>query len=406
MPLQKQKLWKENMTELHKSMSVNPLVQRLIRVWPQVPLGLFLFFVGAINVLTGIQSHAFSPAFQVLTSVTPLSELSKEISLGLLGSSVQVLLGAGLLLTGMGLLWRLRSAWAFSILLLVIAIILDLFNQRDIYGVLLSGLALTALVIWKRRFNRRSLLGGYLMSFIGLLAVLAYGVLGSLLLGSSFAPAIQDIYTALYFTVVTLSTVGRNIYPSMLEAQLFMVTLILGGISIFTTTIVTTLGPLLTNQIRPILDGKSTKRDSVDRVILLGADPFIESIIHELTELGIDAIQVVASSEVLTDKERPVIYGNPSNEDVLEQAGISLASAVVIVGEYPADKIATVESVKKLNSSARLVVVSNSVQAFTEFSPVPADLVFSPETVAARVLVNLLVNDSVPKGLRNIITVN
>ena len=394
------------MTEILKRISANSLVQRLRRVWPQVPLGLFLFFVGAINVLTGIQSRAFSPAFKILESVTHLSELSKEISLGLLGSSVQVLLGTGLLLTGIGLLWRLRSAWAFSILLLVIAIILDLFNQRDIYGALLSGLALTALVIWERRFNRRSLLGGYLMSFIGLLAVLAYGVLGSLLLGSNFVPAIRDIYTALYFTVVTLSTVGSNIYPSTLEAQLFMVTLILGGISIFTTTIVTTLGPLLTNQVRPILDGKSTKRDSINRVILVGADPFTENIIHELTELGIDAIQVVASGEVPTEKEPPIIYGNPSNEDVLEQAGISLASAVVIVGESTADKIAAAKAVRKLNPSARLVIVSNSTQAFTEFSPVPADLVLSPETVAARALVNLLVNDSVPKELRSVITVN
>lgn len=394
------------MTGLHKRISANFLVHRFKGGWPQVPLGLFLFFVGAINVLTGIQSRAFNPAFQILENATHISELSKEISLGLLGSSIQVLLGMGLLLTGIGLFWRLRSAWAFSILLLVIAIILDLFNQRDLYGALLSGLALTTLVIWERRFNRRSLLGGYLMSLIGLLAVLAYGVLGSLLLGKSFTPAIKDIYTALYFTVVTLSTVGSNIYPSTLEAQLFMTTLILGGISIFTTTIVTTLGPLLKNQIRPILEGKSTKRDSTDRVILVGADPFIESVIHNLTELGVDVIQVVASEDVPTDKGHPVIYGNPSNEDVLEQAGISQASAVVIVGENSVEKIAAAKAVKKLNPDARLVVVPNSTQAHSEFELVPADLVFSPETVVARILVNLLVNDSVPEDLRNIIKVN
>jgi len=393
------------MTDFFKRISANPLVQRLRQVWPQVPLGLFLFFVGAINVLTGIQSRAFNPAFKILESVTHLSELSQEISLGLLGSSVQVLLGTGLLLTGIGLLWRLRSAWAFSILLLVIAIILDLFNQRDIYGALLSGLALVALMIWERRFNHRSLVGGYLMSFIGLLAVLAYGVLGSLLLGSSFTPAIRDIYTALYFTVVTLSTVGSNIYPSTAETQLFMVTLILGGISIFTTTIVTTLGPLLTNQIKPILDGKRTRMDSINQVILVGADPFVESVIHELTQLGINITQVFASDDVPTAEGHSIVHGSPGNEDVLEQAGISLASAVVIVGEGTAENIAAAKAVKKLNPGARLVIVPNSTQAVTEFSQVPADLFLSPGTVAARVLVNLLVNDSVPKELQSIIAV-
>jgi voltage-gated potassium channel len=247
------------MTRLPEYPSTSSWLRLLRRVWPQVPLGLFLFFVGAVNVLAGTQSRAFSPVYQILAQAIHLSELSQEVSLGILGSSVQMLLGTGLILTGIGLLWRLRSAWAFSILLLLIAIILDLFSQRDFFGAILASLALVALLIWQSRFSRRSLIGGYLMSLIGLLAVLAYGVFGSMLLGNSFTPNIHDIFTALYFTVVSLSTVGSNIYPATPEAQIFMVTLILGGISIFTTTIVTTLGPLLSNQIRPILSGKRAR---------------------------------------------------------------------------------------------------------------------------------------------------
>lgn len=394
------------MTKMLKRASTSSLARRLKRLWPQVPLGLFLLFVGAINVLTGIQSRAFSPAFQILARVTPLSELSQEVSLGILGSSVQALLGTGLLLTGIGLLWRLRSAWAFSILLLVIAIVLDLFNQRDLYGALLSGLALAALLIWEKRFSRRSLLGGYLISLISLLAVLAYGVLGSLLLGGSFHPGIQDIYTALYFTVVTLSTVGSNIYPATSEAQFFMVTLILGGISIFTTTIVTTLGPLLSNQIRPILTGKNTKRDTSGQVILLGNDPFAESLAHELTRLGIGFMQVVASGETPPSSEYPIVQGDFGNEDVLKQAGISSATAVVVVGESTTDKVAAAQSVKRLNPRARLVIVVDSAETLAQFSPVHADLIFLPETVAARTLVSLLMRASVPKELRNIIELN
>jgi voltage-gated potassium channel len=394
------------MTKMLKRASTSSLARRLKRLWPQVPLGLFLFFVGTINVLTGIQSQAFSPAFQILTRVTPLSELSQEVSLGILGSGVQALLGTGLLLTGIGLLWRLRSAWAFSLLLLVIAIVLDLFNQRDLYGALLSGTALAALIIWEKRFSRRSLLGGYLISLISLLAVFAYGVLGSLLLGGSFHPAIRDLYTALYFTVVTLSTVGSNIYPGSSEAQFFMVTLILGGISIFTTTIVTTLGPLLSNQIRPILARKNAKKDSGDQVILVGSSPFAESLIHELTRLGIVFTQVVAPSQAPPSSERPLVQGDAGDEDVLKQAGISSATAVVILGGNTADKVAVAQSVKRLNPGARLVVVVDSAEAPAQFGPVHADLIFSPEVVAARTLVNLLTRASVSKELRDIIRPN
>lgn len=391
------------MTEILKRITTSYMVRRWKRLWPQVPLGLFLIFVGAINVLTGVQSRAFRPVFQILASLTPLSQLSKEVSLGILGSGVQVLLGTGLLLTGIALFWRLRSAWAFSILLLVISIILDWFNQRDFQGAFLSGTALVALVIWERRFNRRSLLGGYLMSLIGLLAVLAYGVLGSLLIGDNFRPAIKDIYTALYFTVVTLSTVGSNIYPASSEAQIFMITLILGGISIFTTTIVTTLEPLLSNQIRPILDGKNTNRNSVDRVILLGNDSYAENLFQEFSRLGIKFVQVLAPDERDASDIPSVIRGDIGDEDVLKQAGIALASAVVILGESKADKIAIAQSVKSLNPHARLVIVTDSAETLDQFSAVHADLVFSPESVTARTLINLLTSSSIPKELRDVI---
>jgi voltage-gated potassium channel len=390
-----------------KRVSTSSLTRRLKRLWPQVPLGLFLLSVGAINVLTGIHSQAFSPAFQILARVTPLSELSQEVSLGILGSSVQALLGTGLLLTGIGLLWRIRSAWAFSILLLVIAIVLDLFNQRDVYGALLSGLALTALVIWEKRFSRRSLLGGYLISLVSLLAVLAYGVLGSLLLGGSFHPGIQDLYTALYFTVVTLSTVGSNIYPSTSEAQFFMVTLILGGISIFTTTIVTMLGPLLSNQIRPILAGKNAKRDTRQQVILVGNGPFVESLAYELTRLEIAFTQIVAlGEETPPGSERPIVQGDSGDENMLKQAGISSATTVVVAEKSTGDKVAAAQSVKKLNPRARLVIVADSTEALAQFSLIQADLIFLPEAVAARTLVSLLMGASVPKELRDIVELN
>jgi voltage-gated potassium channel len=235
------------------------LIRFLKRLWPQVPFGLLLLFIGAVNVLNGLQIQGLNTAYQVLAHVVPISGLSQEVSLGILGSGVQVLLGGLMLITGVGLFWRLRFAWAFSILLLSITMAVEFFSHRPIYNVLLPGLALIALIIWRSRFDHLSLVGSYLMSFIGILAVFAYGIFGSFLLGEEFQPAIRDLYTALYFTVVTLSTVGSNIYPATPEAKVFMVSLILGGISIFTTTIVTTVGPLLSKQIKPILSGRKVR---------------------------------------------------------------------------------------------------------------------------------------------------
>ena len=91
---------------------------------------------------------------------------------------------------------------------------------------------------------------------------------------------------------------------------------------------------------------------------------------------------------------------------MLKQAGIFSATTVVIIGESTADKIAAAQSVKRLNPGARLVIVVNSAEAFAQFSPVHADLIFLSEAVAARTLVSLLMGASIPKELRDIIKLN
>jgi voltage-gated potassium channel len=378
------------------------LFRLLKKAWPHVPLGLLLLFTGAANVLTGLQIHGLNIVYQILAHISPLSELSQEVSLGILGSGVQVLLGGGMLATSIGIFWRLRSAWAYSILFLLIALAIDFFRHRPIYNLFPPGLALAALLIWESRFDHRSQIGGYLMSFIGLLAVFAYGVFGSLLLGDMFQPGIHDLYTALYFTVVTLSTVGSKIYPATPEAQIFMVTLILGGISIFTTTIVTTLGPLLSNQVNPILSGRKVKLDPNARVVLTGASSFARSIALELANHKINFVQVVASEGALPMSEQPIVRGDPSDEAVLKQAGILSANLVVVAGKDDSANASVAITAKNLNRDAHVVVVASSLQAISRLKSAQADLIFAPTVVAARLLTNLIRGTSIPRELQDL----
>lgn len=374
----------------------------LTRLWPQVPFGLLLLFTGAANILTGLQIRGFSAAYQILARVVPLSELSQEVSLGILGSGVQLLLGGGMLVTGVGLFWRLRSAWAFSILLLFIAVSVNLFSHRHVYNVLPPGLALAALVIWQSRFDRRSLVGSYLMSFIGILTVFAYGIFGSLLLGNRFQPGIHDLYSALYFTVVTLSTVGSNIYPATPEAKIFMVTLILGGISIFTTTIVTTLGPLLSNHVNPIFSGTKIRLKPSAHVVLIGASSFASDLALELANHKISFIQLAAPENAPPLSAQPIILGDPGGEAVLKQAGILSARTVIVAGEDDAANASASLTVKKLNQNARVVIVASSSQAVSRLRLAQADFVFAPAAVGARLLANLIRAGGIPTELQDL----
>ncbi|MDE1977014.1 MAG: hypothetical protein KGI84_07135 [Elusimicrobia bacterium] len=140
----------------------------LARMWPQAPIGLLLLFTGGANIFAGLKIYGLTAAYQMLVHVAPLSRLNQEVSLAILGRGVQVLLGAGMAVAGIGSFWRLRSAWAFSVLLLSAAAAVDLCSHRSIYSMLPLWLSLAALVIWHSRFERLSLVGAYLMSFMSL----------------------------------------------------------------------------------------------------------------------------------------------------------------------------------------------------------------------------------------------
>jgi voltage-gated potassium channel len=226
------------------------------RLWPQAPIGALLVFTGVLNATSGLRVPGLGDVSSLLVRAEPLSELGRELSFAVLGRGVQALLGAGMIVTGVGLFWRLRSAWAFSILLLLAAASVDAVARRPPLDVLPAGLSLAALLIWRARFAHSSRIGAYLMSFFGLIAVVGYGILGSLLLGSGFSPPIADVYTALYFTVATLSTLGTSIMPVAPAAKLFVVTLIIAGVGVFTTAVMTALGPLLSHRVGSILFGR------------------------------------------------------------------------------------------------------------------------------------------------------
>ncbi len=389
-------------TSMLKPSLTGSFFQWLKRMWPQVPLGLLLLFTGAANVLIGLQSLGFNSAFQIFAQMVPLSEVSQTVSLGILGSGVQIVLGCGMLLTGTGLFWRLRSAWAYTILLVLITIAVDLFSQRPFRDVLMPGLALAALVIWQSRFDHRSLVGTYLMAVIGLLSVLVYGILGSLLLGDNFQSGIHNLPTALYFTVVTLSTVGSNIYPETPAAQIFMVTLILGGIIIFTTTIVTTLGPLMSNQIHPILSTKKVKVEANPHVILMGAGSFAKSVALDLANHKISFIQLVAPEETPPLSEQPVIHGDP-NDEIFKQAGILSTQVVIVAYENDAVNVSASLIAKKLNQKARVIVAASSSQTISQVRlAAQADLIFEPTAVGARLLTNLIREASIPRELQDL----
>jgi len=366
-------------------------------LWPQVPLAAALAASGLVNLLHGLRHPLPLPGeIQALASVaSPLAAL---------GNTTEVILGGGLVLVGIGLLWRLRAAWAFAVLLVAITAAVNAFRAQGTVAIALPALWLLALIVLRHHFRRHTALGSLLMTLISVISVFAYGSFGALLLGGDFHPPIHALSDAFYFTVVTLSTVGYgDIVPATTEARMFVVSLLVIGLSIFATAVVSTLGPAISGELARIFTPEERKMKLKNHVILVGEGSIARNTARELAARGIDFVQVVAPGEEAPLPERPVVQGDSSEDPVLQQAGIADARLVIAACDDDSENAFISLAAKDIKPEVRVLAVAGSARSIRRLKLARADLVFAPAAVGSRLLANLVEGGEIPAQFQDLL---
>ena len=381
----------------HYRTAVKYLYRHASAFWPHWPLALALVLTGGINILTGFRYHV--PLLQRIKPLTTIGE-----SLTSLGSNAQILLGIGLVLVGIGLLWRLRSAWAIAVLLLMITVAVNVFRAPQPINLLFPGVILILLLILRREFENRVLVANYLISIVSILFILTYGALGAYLLGPGFKPNIKDLTTGLYFTIITLSTVGYgDIIPTTTETRLFVLSLLVVGLSIFATVIASTLGPMISGELALIFNPKGKKMKLVNHVILVGEGAIAQNTAEELLERNILFVHVINQDSDTPEHECPVVRGDPSEDTVLKEAGIEKARMVIAALDDDVENAFISLAAKDLNPEIRVLAVAGSARSIRRMKLARADLVFAPAAVGSRLMANLVEGNSIPPEFQDLL---
>lgn len=367
------------------------------RLWPQVPLGLFLIAAGALNIAAGAHADIFSYVLpRGLAAGVPA--LSDQVSLSALGSGAQIILGAGLFLSGLALFWRLRVAWVFAILLLAITVGVNAGKGHFGGALIVPGIAFLLLVVSRRHFLRQTLLGGTLISLVGICAVFAYGTFGMYLLGDQFAPPIKNLLTALYFTVETLSTVGYGDYhPATLLAQAYTITLIVFGLSVFATAIFSIVGPTLSRRLDSLLNPSGGHVVKKNHVIVVGAGTLARNTVQELLRRNIPFLQVVRPGETPPLEDQPFINGEVGNNETLRKAGVADARMLVAANDDDGENAFAALAAKDINPQVRVLAVANNRTALHRLKLARADMAFAPTEVGSRLIANLVEGGELPE---------
>ncbi|PJM71334.1 voltage-gated potassium channel TrkA [Achromobacter ruhlandii] len=303
----------------------------------------------------------------------------------------RLVLGVGLQIIAIGLILKARIAWAFSLVLLIGIGTFAILGEGGRAGLGIYTLVLVvALVAYWRRFDRASVTAGSLFALVSIVSLLIYAVFGTLYLGEEFNPPIKDAATALYFSIVSMSTVGYgDITPHSNAARLFTASIIILGITVFATSVSAIAGPVIGGNLKRLVKGRFSNAMRKNHIIIAGATPLALSVYDGLRRRGDEVTVIVPAG---APQEYPaatdLIEGDPSSVEVLRSAGVARARYVLALREDDAENAFIVLAAKEATGEqgAKTVALVNTSKHLEKIRRVQPDLVFSVQLLGAELL--------------------
>lgn len=366
--------------------------------FPHIPLALAVGLAGLVQLLPHLGSVKNLVSFFSLPAQELGSFQQGFGTLAIHGVS-QELIGYLLLLFSLGLVWRLRLAWVLTLLMTAAALGLQFVPRTSPnVGILIfDGTLLVLMFLARDSFQRASLATGTLYALIGVVLTIGYGVFGSYVMGDEFSPHITDFSSALYFTIVTMSTVGYgDVTPHTSDARLFTASLIVLGLVVFATSLTAIVGPLINQRMMNLLQPRKKAMKRKDHIIVVGQGPLARNAIKALTARG---VQVSAIWEARppegTETPDDLVIGDGGDVEVLKHAGVESARAVLALGEEDADNAFVALAAKDANENVRTVVVVSDAHNMGRVRHVRPDAVLALPVIGGELLAMALSGEEI-----------
>lgn len=215
--------------------------------------------------------------------------------------------------------------------------------------------------------------------------------------GSHFEPEIQDSVTALYFVIMTISTVGfGDITPIDSETRGFVLSMIVIGVLIIGSSISVFLLPLVTNRLRLILGNQEDFVNRTKHFIVIGTSSLARNTVHELEKRG-QAVTIVlgAAEEDSFYQKRDVVIGDATDLEVLKDAGTEKARGVLALSPDDATNGFIVLGVNELNPTIPTVAALNDPKNQSRLERTQPSILLSLQVLGGQLLAMALTGERV-----------
>ena len=375
------------------------LHQGYYRGWVPLFFSILLFCNGIIAIVIAVIPF-LSEAFSTSDESHFVFFLIKNQINAKVNTILFLIAGYVLLLLGRGIYKRLRISWFFALLFLVVLLINNLFIfSRVSYLSWLYGVEIFGLLVCYKYFNEKS--SKFLLTYtqiivaISFILIFLYGVIGSYILRLQFV-GINSWVDAIYFTVVTYSTVGYgDISPSTENARFFVMSMIFVGLGAFAAMLTFIVGTFV-NRLQHILQSfnKGVKRMK-NHTIICGLNNLTLSVIDELDSRRNEYIIIDFKSNFSqedNDIQKKTIYGDTSRISVLKKLNVTEADVIIIAYEQDAYNILTLLSIKAFLSGNKVKIITriNDSDNIDKAYKLGSDEVISPLVMATNKIISSL----------------
>jgi voltage-gated potassium channel len=371
---------------------------RLDRWFPHVPLSLVVAPLGLLMIDAAAQS-----AMGVSAVSVRVDDLVERIEAIRLGATHEFAIGLLLLVMSVGLLLRSRFAWVLTTAGLTVALaVRTLVPAHPFDAMFVSYVAvLLVLLVSRRRFGRRSLATAACFGLFTILTFHAYAVLATLQMGEHFDPPIREPITALYFIIVTISTVGYgDINARDPEGQGFVVVLIVVGLVAVATLVSAFLLPLLTSRMRALLGAREDIVDRSKHFVIVGGSALARNTVEELEKRGQRITLILdKSTDDAFHQQRDVVVGDPTDLSVLRTAGADKARGVLALSTDDAENGFVVLGVNELAPTIPTVVALNDPKNQFRLKRTQPSLLLSLQVLGGQLLAKALTGERVESDM-------
>ncbi|MCF7936878.1 MAG: NAD-binding protein [Synergistales bacterium] len=239
-----------------------------------------------------------------------------------------------------------------------------------------------------------------LLLWIGVLVL----ILGSGIAGFMTVAGLP-LVDAVYYTVITLSTVGFNAPPETDGAtKIFIVILLAVGIGTAGYALGQVVEHLVSNRILMLMGKRRDRKVNrlTDHWILCGLGRIGTHVAEILSRDAVPFVVVERSEERVSGAREQgwlVVQGDAREERDLESAGIHRAKGLIVALSSDADTVYVVLTARSLNSSIHITVRANEAQSSNVFYRAGAAKVMNPHLAGAAALTRAALKPSIAEFL-------